>query len=529
MLTTLALISSAMAFVVQGDLSFEADFKPAAGHVPVGHSPLPYLRVCLYQKVGGIDFRHSDHPLDEPQSNDLWLGCADADEDGHYVLLADELPPGTEPALYMVTKLCDGDYTGWGDDSPAEVCVRLNAEEGPDDTRPQNTKAIWSGVHQPGLPLTSAVMDWNLSCPASTNPSASCALEPDSMTAGRECVCDATVPWKNCYDDPATAGPDQQVSDCAAVGDCGDTNSRTGCNKEAVHAYRAAIEPTLTHSLRPTDASTFNNPGAKLYDPADDVGSSRGDLGCAYTPTSNHCDSPPCQDEMQVRLYWARRDDQPLAADCQPGVSPTTGNLGNGSSSYNHVCIVTPLQPFRVVHEIGHSVERRWKCSNKGHSSSDPEHAAWREGWADFFAVQSWFYQSASTPMYCPTISSANWFDVESGSPANMQDNVTMMLWDLHDSQDSGSEVDGMDFTFTQIRNVLSAYPADETLLEDPGGAQESGATEKNALDYTYWWNEKREPAMDGLCALATSHNLDVASGLEDSLYDGTPYSDICY
>ena len=492
-------------FTMYGKLEFEADYLAATqvGEVPTGRSGLPFLRICAFDRDKGddygVDFKYTDYALDD--GNDDYLGCTRADADGNYELdIVWDDSDEEAPDIYPQTKLCDGDYTGHGSSSPAEICVRLNAEEG-SESRPENLKVIWSRVAQDVDVSKDIQLSWNLSCPNDAGlglASVSCAaVTPDNWDdpADEWCACDASKAWKTCVNNV----------DCT-TGTCSDTNSRTGCNKEAVHAYRAAIEPQLTFdSNRPSKGNTFQ----------------QGGYACEYSSNDSFCDDAECQDEIQVHL--ARLQDVDLSGRCDP----TT--VHNGAKDFDQTCIITPLNPFRVVHEQGHVVDMRWKCDKTGHDGKEDRKKT-REGFANFYSVSSWFSASDTDPQYCADKSC---WDVEAGSCPGGEKDVTRFLWDLHDDVAADTESDTVSYSAKKVRNLLSAFWSETTgSAGDPlyaaGGSREVdegayGSNGANILDYVFWWDEQHGTT-EAFCEVLLDTCVD---GQTDSLLSGD-LLDIC-
>src|SRR5262249_1872729 len=130
-------------------------------------------------------------------------------------------------SVYLVTYLCDADDAGATSD--AEVCIRRNRAE-TSASSPESRKIIWSRTYGDKT-LTSGVaqtIGWNLSCPNKGGWGAA------SVT------CEASG------------------SNAAEPEKTGSTNSNVAYNKEAVHAYRAAIEPIKTYgTMKPSASNTI--------------------------------------------------------------------------------------------------------------------------------------------------------------------------------------------------------------------------------------------------------------------------------
>jgi hypothetical protein len=491
-------------FDIYGKLEFVADYDAftRVGQVPNGKTSLPYLRVCAYDRDdgdGGIDFKYTDYAVED--GNDDLLGCAVADVSGNYEIAA-EWTDAVEaaPDVYLMTKLCDGDYTGTGVDSPAEVCVRINAAEVSDDS-PENLKVIWSEAYIDASTASDLQISWNLSCPNQTGlglGTIDCTTtEPDNYSdpANEWCACDQSKSWKECVN---------QV-DCS-VDTCSDTNSRYGCNKEAVHVYRAIIEPYKSWGTnRPSDTSTFQAG-------ADD---------CPFSTNGDYCDDPECQDEMKAHL--AKVQDTGATGPCDPLAT------ANGAQDFDDSCIITPKNPFRVVHEQGHMVDKRWKCSTSGHGGTEDKQET-REGFANFYASAAWFDETATQPKYCD---GSSCYDVETGPECDGNErNVTRFFWDLRDTNNAAGEGDTEQWSTTVVRSVLSAFLSGVVggpdPREGPGGSEEDdpapgGTNGANALDYIYWWAD-RKGATNSLCDIARNNCVDLHS---DSMLTGD-FSTIC-
>lgn len=493
-----------VAFDIYGKLEFVADYDAftRVGQVPNGKTSLPYLRVCAYDRDdgdGGVDFKYTDYSA--TYGNDDLLGCDVADAAGNYSISA-VWTDASEPApdIYLMTKLCNDDYTGTGTDSPAEVCVRINAAEGSED-EPENLKVIWSEAYLDASIANGAQISWNLSCPNQTGlglGTVSCtSTEPASWTGSPSdwCACDQSKPWKSCVN----------KVDCSTH-TCSDTNSRYGCNKEAVHVYRAIIEPYKTWgSNRPTASSTYQ----------------AGADGCPDSTNGDYCDDPECQDEFNAHL--AKVEDAAHSGSCDPLAT------ANGASDYDDSCIITPTQPFRVVHEQGHNIDMRWKCSTSGHGG-DEDKKETREGFANFIAAAAWFDETATQPKYCD---GSSCYDVETGTECDGNEkNVTRFFWDLRDTQNAAGEGDTEQSSTGTVRNVLSAFLSGTIGTPDPrvgpGGAEEvdpgpNGENGANVLDYLYWWDD-RIGASASVCDILQNNCVD---GHSDTLLTGD-LDDIC-
>jgi len=534
------LTSLTFAATIEGQLTFYADYaeyevdsSPAPrGLVPDGRSPLPGLYVCAYDAVGVMDVMLPD---DLPSlHDDQLIGCTSADEEGNYAI---DVPVGVgrPEGLYLMTELCDGPSIG--EYSEAEICVRLDQDEG-DKWAPANRKVIWSYSTAVPQGTSSVTMDWNLSCPDDPLSFCYAGTEPDGMIAGDECACDRE--W---YQDCENI--------CDVDGTCGDTNSRTGCNKEAVHAYRASYQPILRFgSQKPTSSNTFDQGvvDAEQYCPDSDYGKGNGPV--LETGVSTYCDAPECQDEMQAHVTHMRRDGEPdpvcVKTEKDEHGHDVLVDVNNMGRDYDQYCVKTTDEPFRVVHEQGHTVDRRWRASTAGADGQDlfdmSQRRAMREGFANLYGASAWFVHGATEPVYCG--GGNDCLRLEPDAPAidlsrrEVENAVTRVLWDLYDSHDDGaSETESERWSPRHIRNTLSAFHSGadaslDTSIEAPGGADEDDRSTAgtqhgaNFLDFAYWWHDKRGATADGLCSSVSRNGLDTI-GLLDTLVEGD-FSWIC-
>ena len=341
----------------------------AIGEVPTGTSGVPFLYVCVHQWQG------NKNPED-----DKTFGCARTNEAGAYEL---KYRAPLTAKQYLVTWFCDNDDIG--PPARAEVCVRNNIKDFPALGRPNGTtrygfniashhrKWLYSSNFKPSPSLFKTV-NWNLSCPNTASPA---------------------------------LGPGCPASDLDPEGPNGSTNSNSGYNIEAIHAFRAAVEPIVSFgSMKPNAANTSKHPNT----------------------WSNPwwCTDARCQSPIEVYLretYRATRclDGGPCVtvlptaygADDARGLFCGTDGI-QGADDFDRVCITSPMNPFRVAHEFGHSVSMRWWQSNRGSKgcpANDPggpnlrwffcsENAGMHEGWADFFGTATWFSQTAANPAY---------------------------------------------------------------------------------------------------------------------------------
>ena len=491
-------------FNVSGRLEFHAEFKKKhrVGLVPHGLSPLPYLRVCLWARNGAdIDFQTMDYP-DAPAhrlvADDDLLGCDIADENGNYSISFEER---SGPDVYLTTRLCnDQDRDLGGRPAAAEVCVRVNADEG-NAASPENVKTIWSRVY-PAIQARCTSISWNLSCPDKSGlglTSVECLdseLEPDDWEDAGGVNCSVGDPsWKK--GNPAAV-------DCSSE-PCADTNSRFGCNKEAVHVYRAAIQPYVAWgSQKPTKSNTFPKT-------------------CPEATNAEYCDIPSCQDEIMVRLK------QVTLAGSWPedDSTPCNGEPDNGAGRYDKVGIGSPEQPMRITHEIGHIIQHRWSCDGRGYSGG--QRTALMQGWADFAGAAAWWSETATAPQYCAGVgcSDIEHADEEDGARRR----VSRFFWDLVDA-DSTLETETVDRGFKRVRKIWSAFPN----TTDPGGTQEGYSKydgspididANNLWDYAYWYDQK---VGDDICPILfadPSEGGNGLTGLQDSLASGG-IEDIC-
>ena len=493
---------SAATFSIEGKVEFVADYLAVQrlGQVPNGQAPLPYLHVCAWDKDDAIDFEFTDYPT-EPGSggNDELLGCDRADVDGNFNINASFGTGGeSEPDIYLVTLLCDD--TGEGAVSAADVCVRINAEEA-DADYPRNAKSIWSRVYADINPNgTTVTISWNLSCPNRSglnSASVTCVgdTEPGNWSesspgAADWCACQ-DEPWKECL---------TTIPSCST---CGDTNSRYGCNKEAVHVYRAAIEPYVTWGTnKPAEDSTFS----KDCDTAD-IWDGGGD---------DHCEMDECQDEARFHLSNIQAT-AGVGFDGPGECEPETANPQNAGGDFDRICIRTPDQPFRVVHEYGHVIQNRWLCdptdARKRVGGISAQNHATREGWANYVASKAW-----SVDKYC---GSSTYYSMEAGGTNNGDEvSVGQFFWDLGDPTDDAGWAETEDRTFQEIRNVWSAFPngpgPSQTRECDPGpppgidcsGSAGHQANGVNMLDYSYWFDVKLGPLTTSYCDTLTQNDL---------------------
>lgn len=477
-----ATLVGGITFVVQGKVEFVAEYPShhsAFGQVPTGRTAVPYLRVCAWRLAGDrVDFETTDHPA--RYGDDTQIGCTRTDVDGSYSITGTASAGAVRSRIYLATSLCDDAYAG--SRSAADVCVRVNAPEG-NESAPDNLKIIWSRVQTLDhlSSMQSFPLSWNLSCPDRDGlglPSVSCdgnELEPDGWA--NQCPC------------TGYGGEDHCPTACTS-GNCGDTNSRTGCNKEAVHAFRAAIEPYKTWgSNKPNDGSTFAKSKTGF--------------------SSRFCDEDSCQDEANFHL--ARVLTTPVTTKSGQPCDPAASN--NGAMDFDDICIVTPMNPFRVVHELGHVIDMRWRWDDAGHGCAGAdfdesvcERTAMREGFANFTATAAWFNAGDANPRYCGDTSCQEMESASAltscGSIECSEGRMSQFFWDLRDeANDSGHEDDAERWTYQQIRNVLSAFPYGTSDTETREGrvdldgdkAWDSGyAVGANAWDYSYHWSRKR-------------------------------------
>ena len=426
---------------LKGTLTFFANYTVGGGQIPSGDgSALPYLYLCAFDQRGKAnDFTHKEE-------NDVRLGCVRADEKGNYTLHV--RPEEPQLKLYLVTFLCDEDDTG--STSKAEVCVRRNRAEGKGKV-PQSRKQIWSQTY--GLTLASqpVALGWNLSCPNKSGLGLPTVL------------CDSS-------------GDDQP-----APAKIGAINSNAAYNREAVHAFRAAVEPIKTYgTMKPHSTSTFNR----------------------------LCLDEACQDEINLVIAGTEVDGQDRYLE---NCLDDGGN--NASGKYDRVCLTTPTNPFRVVHEIGHNVHRRWMAYEgplardandkaldcDGWDEDEDPKCATSEGWANFFSSASWFNENMNAPTYVGLdIEDASTLQSCEDAPLS-EGHTAQFFWDLWDAGPGGNDDDAVNMHLTKLRKVWSAFGSGTGNRDN----NETGDDGRNAQDFLYWYNTQygSSPEVDAVVA----------------------------
>ena len=500
-------------FTIAGKVEFFAAYHSLqqVGQVPIGQAPLPYLYVCAWDADGTVDFEFTDYPrLTGTGGDDELLGCDRADAAGNYSIAASfDTAHEANPDIYLVTMLCDDDSRGAV--SPADVCVRINAPEN-DTTYPENAKAIWSRTYSDLVPRGTKTISWNLSCPNRSglnSGSVTCSGDLENGDWSNTCRC-RNLSWKDCL---------IKTSACSAPNaNCGDTNSRFGCNKEAVHVYRAAIQPFVSWGTnKPSSASTFG----KNCDDADII-----DRG------SDHCEQDECQDEAKFHLSNV----QAIAGTGYHGsgtngdyaCKPSLSNPQNGAGDFDIICIQTPDQPFRMVHEYGHVIQNRWLCdpTDARYLDASPhvlqaENHETREGWANYVAATAW-----GIAQYCEQGRGRNeCYSMEAGGADNGNErSVGQFFWDLYDSVDDTGWAETEAWPFHSLRNTWSAFPngdgPSQTRECDPGGPPGDDCSETvgargngvNVLDYAYRFKQEHGPLSSSFCEAMRQNDVSTHS-----------------
>lgn len=382
--------------------------------------------------------------------DDRKLGCATGTANGDYSI---ELPGLSDPTvdLYLVTWFCDADDSG--SRSEAEVCVRVNAVE-TDEQTPNTRKYLWTRTYAdtPLASLGSTPLHWNLSCPNK----AGLGSEP------------------SCSDREAEA----------TAGDSGSQNSTTGWTKEFIHAHRAAIEPIRSFGSQKPSYDTVNG-----------------------TP----CDDDTCQDEINLYVH----DSKPAGAEpFWSGCQGRTSKSNNSSVRYDGICLTTPNNAYRVVHEIGHNVHRRWLAGVRnlsdgaecGNWDEDVDQkCAVTEGWANFFSSAAWHKEDDDDPTY-------DQHDIEDpktlpgcDEAPHSEGHVAQYLWDLYDSRNSAGEDDRVNHSFKTIRKIWSLFPKGD----GNHGAGEDGDDGRNMKDFHYWYRRQFTSKEDKVEDLMASNCMD--------------------
>lgn len=330
-----------------------------------------------------------------------------------------------------------------GSTSDAEVCIRLNYPE-TSASSPENRKYIWSRLYTATFGSSSSTsLSWNLSCPNR------------SGFGSTEVTCSG---------------------DLEPQGSTGNTNSNYGYNWEFTHAFRSSVEPWKTHgTMKPDSGNTL----------------------------SYLCSDNDCQDEINLAVCDAIKvSGSYLFSQCT--TASCTGN--NQSLGYDRVCLTTPDDPWRTVHEIGHNVHRRWMvhesslangldCS--GWDEDENQRCATSEGWANFFSSSCWYNDDETSPTYGTS-------DIEDPDTLNdcntepySEGHASQFFWDLYDQQDHANESDSLDLNFSVIRAVWSLFPSgtsDRQNNEDwaaslPPLQFVAYAKGRNLLDYSYHYD----------------------------------------
>lgn len=383
--------------------------------------------------------------------DDQFLGCTRADRVGDYAI---DVPAfGAEaatcdPEIYLVTFFCDENDAG--PRSPAEVCVRINRPEVLEDS-PKNRKILWSRTYDDVRVASGDLVElgWNLSC------------------ADRD-------------------GMDRDV-DCSAaraaleLGEDGTTNSNFGYTQEFVHALRAA-----TQALE--EWGTFKPNAANTLD---------------FT-----CDGDACQDEINLYVHDARPPPPDVGPPVPPGLSgcEDRSDKNNVSAGYDAVCLTTPTNAFRVVHEIGHNVHRRWlvhggsladrddgtdaDCS--GWDEDEDETCAVSEGWANFFSTASWYDEDAVDATY-DTQDIEDPDSLEScASEPRSEGHVSQFFWDLHDGVDHADEDDPVNLPKATLLKVWSLFPDGADNHQNDEADDDDGVNNgRNAQDWYFWYESE--------------------------------------
>ena len=461
---------------IHGNVSFEASYQASSryGQVPNGHAPLPFLYVCAWERDDhGVDSKNDFEIVFKDQGSpglgDDLIGCADADVDGNYSISASwDYAQG--PDVYLVTYLCDGPDGGenqaFGAAAAASICVRR-------DFVPSNGCSDCSPSQVESGDGAGTVGGWLVRLPRSRK----VMWSRPYWSSLEEGVTDLRISWNLSCPDASGLGA-ASVTCAGSAGGPGDAaNSNAGYNKESVHAFRAAVEPRKTKwELKPSAANTV----------------------------VQTCTASRCLDEINLHVQSTT-----AGAYC---VTSNSAGAGNNShmQSYDRICLRTPLDPFRVVHEMGHIVQRRWMVMAEGNSiGAGVGSSSWQgstcqkqslaEGWANFFSAAAWHNEDHPSPVYDgndienpddPALWSGS-NPAPSCAAAQGEGRAAQFFWDLYDSRNHPGEVDQVNLSMTTMRAVWGRFSASGACVD--GSRNEGGPHGRNAQDWADHYNAWRQ------------------------------------
>lgn len=444
---------TAATVTIEGRLTFVPEYRTTdgtlitsnLGQIPGSNNSYARMRnlfVCAFEQDGSVDFDSVANSVDPFAGNDDLLGCDSADGNGNYRIDLSESSSGYGDDVYLLTWFCDAadfdlsSVTGEDYEDEAEVCVRMNVVPTSHNTdQGRHRKFLRSRRYLNALDWSARnYVNWNLSCP-----------DKDGWAA--------SASYMNCSGaavEPATTGS---------------TNSINAYNREFAHLFRTSVEPVRSFgSLKPRASAVAT-------------------VGCGFWQSQPCpvCDDEECHEEINMFVRTATIG--ALSAVCATGG-------GNGSSGYNTNCISHgssgawgTVNPFRPLHEVGHTLHRRWMVDpgtiEQGVSADwaevHDESSATAEGYANFVGVASWFPDSSSDPVYDDLYDdhpSRNTVDVESASAISLRGSCgigtgcdcsegwlegsgrpTQFFWDLYDADD------WIDLSFWDILRVWSTFP----------------------------------------------------------------------
>lgn len=438
--------------VVRVNVDFEADYRvfgkkaiPTGAEIPSGKSPVRRTRVCLYEARGRNDFAARAHETDDRR-----LACKDTPDSGklEFALSTDKCRKGMlcRKRLYLVTDMCVY-HRG-----KAEVCVTANTQQGkriaqqPWTRWAEFRKYMWSETYDVSLvDRTSTLITWNLSCPSERG-------------EGRDGFrCRRTQP----------------------EGRWGRANSNYGYNKDAVHALQSGAQAIRRFgSLIPSGRNT-KNPGGKY-------------CGRKGDPTKKNFQ---CQDAMRLVLSDLRKVMMAGDKRCERWRKASDRSLAT-----REACLANPMNPFIVVHEMGHLAHIRWmnyrgaiNAGKVGWDSGTAQRSQVGEGWANFFAAAAWYPPEATAP----TFNSRN---IEDSSDAQLMSTCTggkpvgegrasQFFWDLYDAPNPAEPADKVQVDMLTLLKVWSMFRGnnDDTNRSD-NTKGECGPHGRNVHDFLHYY-----------------------------------------
>lgn len=433
---------------------FEAEYRvfgrtaiPPGAEVPLGRSPVRRTRICAYERRGRNDFAADAHEI-----NDRRLGCGSTDDDGllEIPLARDKCREGLlcHRRVYLITDLCVMHH---GD---PQVCVVANTDQGgrmaatPWTKHAEFRKFMWSETYDVSLmDRTSTLITWNMSCPG----------ERGEGRDGFRC------------DRPEREGR------------WGRANSNIGFNKDAVHALQAGAQAVRKFGRLAPRASTTSGPGGMVC-------GGKGD---------RHKKASQCQDAIRLVIDEMRRVLMDGDKRCA-----RRRKAKDRAASIRTACLAHPMNPFIVVHEMGHLAHIRWMSYrgpiNAGKvdwSSGADQRSQVGEGWADFYAAAAWYAPDAEQPTFnSRNVENASdsllWSTCQAGKPLG-EGRASQFFWDLYDAPSDTEPGDRIQLPVATMLQVWSMFRGGNA-SDDHGDHTkgECGPHGRNVFDFLHYYRQ---------------------------------------